>query len=136
MTERRWVVDTPVLVSRVLAPDGVAAQAVRKATDTGFLLMSEATLAELAQVLSRRKFDAYVPLEVRREFIRKLDGVSKLVTPGWRGTVCRDPNDDKFLHVAVNGQADAIVTGDADLLALHPFHGVDILTPADFLRRA
>lgn len=43
------------------------------------------------------------------------------------------PCDDKFLHVALNGEAEAVVTGDADLLALHPFHGVQILSPAAFL---
>ena len=46
---------------------------------------------------------------------------------------CRAPNDDMFLEVAVNGLADYLVTGDADLLALHPFRGVAVLTPADFL---
>ena len=48
---------------------------------------------------------------------------------------CRDPRDDKFLEVAVRGRADAIVTGDADLLALHPFRGIAILTPAKYLER-
>ena len=42
---------------------------------------------------------------------------------------CRDPKDDKFLEIAVNGGADVVVTGDPDLLVLHPFRGVAILTP-------
>jgi uncharacterized protein len=46
---------------------------------------------------------------------------------------CRDPRDDKFLHAALNGEAEAIVTGDQDLLVLDPFHGVRILSPAAFL---
>jgi putative PIN family toxin of toxin-antitoxin system len=46
---------------------------------------------------------------------------------------CRDPRDDKFLEVAVHGRADAIVTGDADLLALNPFRGIAILTPSGYL---
>jgi predicted nucleic acid-binding protein len=46
---------------------------------------------------------------------------------------CRDPRDDKFLEVAVHGQSDLIVTGDGDLLALHPFRGIDILAPAAYL---
>ena len=46
---------------------------------------------------------------------------------------CRDPKDDKFLEVAVHGSADVIVTGDSDLLDLHPFRGIAILTPADYL---
>jgi predicted nucleic acid-binding protein len=50
-----------------------------------------------------------------------------------RITACRDPDDDKFLELAVNGLATHLVTGDADLLALHPLRGVAILTPADFV---
>jgi predicted nucleic acid-binding protein len=46
---------------------------------------------------------------------------------------CRDPRDDKFLEVAVNGRADAIVTGDQDLLVLNPFQGIPILSPAGYL---
>jgi predicted nucleic acid-binding protein len=46
----------------------------------------------------------------------------------------RDPKDDKFLQVAVAGKADVIVSGDEDLLVLHPFSGIPILRPAAFLR--
>ena len=46
---------------------------------------------------------------------------------------CRDPKDDKFLEAAVHGNADALITGDADLLALHAFHEIPILTPDRFL---
>jgi putative PIN family toxin of toxin-antitoxin system len=46
---------------------------------------------------------------------------------------CRDSRDDKLSEVAVYGRAELIVTGDADLLELHPFHGVAILTPAAYL---
>lgn len=46
---------------------------------------------------------------------------------------CRDPTDDKFLELAVNGMADAIVTGENDLLALHPFRAIAVMTPAAFL---
>jgi predicted nucleic acid-binding protein len=48
---------------------------------------------------------------------------------------CRDGNDDKFLDVAVNGRADVLVSGDADLLLLHPFRGIGILTPTTCLKR-
>ena len=77
--------------------------------------------------------DPYVTRQEREDFIRKLGGVARLIDIRWQDAVCRDPRDDKFLHVAVNGEADVLITGDADLLVLHPFHGVRILTPADFL---
>ena len=47
---------------------------------------------------------------------------------------CRDPKDDQVLELAVNGRAGAIITGDTDLLALNPFRGIPIITPAEFLR--
>ncbi len=45
---------------------------------------------------------------------------------------CRDPKDDKFLELAIGGKAACIVSGDKDLLVLHPFRGIPILTPAGF----
>jgi len=53
-----------------------------------------------------------------------------------RIVACRDPKDDKFLELAVNGRADLIISGDVDLLALDPFRGVPIVTPAAFVRGA
>lgn len=47
--------------------------------------------------------------------------------------LCRDPRDDKFLALALAGKANFLLTGDADLLALHPFHDTAILTPANYL---
>ncbi len=46
---------------------------------------------------------------------------------------CRDPKDDRFLELAVNGNATAIVSSDSDLLVLNPFRGVAILTPQEFI---
>ena len=48
---------------------------------------------------------------------------------------CRDPTDDRVLDVAVNGGAACIVSGDDDLLVLHPFRGILILSPAAFVER-
>ena len=48
---------------------------------------------------------------------------------------CRDPADDKFLEVALNGKADLILTGDADLLTLHPWQGIAILPPVRYRKR-
>ena len=56
------------------------------------------------------------------------------VTPAERVTACRDPKDDKFLEIAVAGEADVIVSGDQDLLVLHPFAGIPIVPPNAFLR--
>lgn len=133
MAERRWVLDTNILVNRLLMPGGTAARAVDRALALGVPLVSDDTLDELAGVLARPRFDRYVSLADRQHFIALLGGVARRVAITHRVQACRHPRDDKFLHVALNGEAEAIVTGDADLLVLDPFHGVRILKPAAFL---
>ena len=49
--------------------------------------------------------------------------------------ICRDPKDNKFLELAVSGEADFIVSGDQDLLVLNPFRNIEIVTANDFLAR-
>ncbi|MFA7670369.1 MAG: putative toxin-antitoxin system toxin component, PIN family [Burkholderiaceae bacterium] len=134
-TDRKLVIDTNLWVSRLLLPDGAAARAVDHGLAWGLPLMSEETLAELSDVLSRRKFDKYVTREDRQKFLLLLGGVVRIVPINKRVAVCRDPKDDKFLDVALGGGAQVIVTGDQDLLELHPFHEIEILRPADFLSK-
>jgi len=129
-----WVLDTNILISRFLVPTGAAAKAVDRALSEGILLVSDATLGELVDVLARPKFDPYVTVADRANFIRLLGGVSRVVPIISQVQACRDTKDDKFLDVAINGAADALITGDRDLLALDPFHGVRIIHPAEFLQ--
>lgn len=128
-----WVLDTNVLISRLLVPKGVAGRAVDHALARGILLVSEETLGELVEVLGRPKFDLYVSQEDRRQFVELLGGVARMVPITRRLSACRDPKDDKFLDVVLKGEAKAIITGDRALLELDPFHGVRIVGPADFL---
>jgi putative PIN family toxin of toxin-antitoxin system len=132
-TNARIVVGTNTLVSRLLLANSVPAQAVRRAVNEAQLLVSDATMTELADVLARPKFDAYVSLEDRQQFIRLLGRIVEMVPIVHTVRACRDPRDDKFLELPVNGEADLIVTGDEDLLALHPFRGVPIITPAAYV---
>jgi uncharacterized protein len=59
---------------------------------------------------------------------------AELVRITERIAACRDPTDDKFLELAVNGHADQIISGDGDLLALNPFRGIPIAPPASFVQ--
>ena len=72
MSEQRFVIDNNILVSRLLVPSSIPAQAVMVAVEKGKLLISAETLGELSVVLSRKKFDKYVSLENRQEFIQRL----------------------------------------------------------------
>lgn len=134
-TERKLVIDTNLWISRLLMPGGTAANAVDHALAWGIPLVSEATLAELSNVLARPKFDRYVSRTNRQRFLQLLGGIVRIVTVTQQIAACRDPKDDKFLDVALSGGAQMLLTGDLDLLALHPFHGIHTLTPHDFLRQ-
>jgi uncharacterized protein len=132
----RLVVDTNVFVSAIVAPHSIPRQAVDRALDNGVLLFSAPTISELEEVLRRPKFDHYVSREERAIFLAQLGTAAEFVPIIQVVCECRDPKDDKFLEVALNGRADAIITGDADLLGMHPWRGVAILPPAGYLHSA
>jgi putative PIN family toxin of toxin-antitoxin system len=131
----RFVVDTNVFISAIVLPLSVPRRAVDKALDLGVLLFSEATMTELAEVLFRPKFDQYAGVEDRKLFVGRLRSIAESIPIIQLVRECRDPKDDKFLEVALNGRADLILTGDADLLAMHPWRDITILSPADYLER-
>ncbi len=129
----RCVFDTNVFVSALLLPDSKPRHALDRALREGRVLVSFATLAELHEVLSRKRFRRYVDEEDIRSFLAALIRVAEWVDVEARIRACRDPKDDKFLELAVSGEGTHIVTGDADLLALNPFQGIEILPPHRFL---
>jgi putative PIN family toxin of toxin-antitoxin system len=122
-------------VSRLILPKSLPAHAVRKAELEAMLLISDVTMYELADVLARPKFDRYISLEDRKSFLQRLGYIAEFVPIIQLVRECRDPKDNKFLEVALNGRADVIVTGDADLLARHPWRDVAVLSPAEYIKR-
>ena len=133
MSLDRLVVDTKVFVSAIVLPFSVPRKAVDQALDRGVLLFSDVTMSELAEVLFRPKFDDYVSREERTLFLGRLGSAAEFVPIVNLVRECRDLKDDKFLELALDGLADVIITGDGDLLAMHPWRGVKILSPADWL---
>jgi len=133
MNKLQFVIDTNVLVSSILIKKSSSDAALKKARSLGNLLFSEETFQELQTVLNRSKFDRYVSLQVRSEFIFRLRLASELVEILERVDLCRDEKDNKFLEVAINGRADYLITGDNDLLVLRPFQDVKIMTVNEFL---
>ncbi len=129
----RYVFDTNALVSALLFTQSKPGQALLLALDHGDILVSLASLQELQAVLNRPKFDRYVTREDRDLFLAALVRESVLVDITEQVRACRDPRDDYVLELAVSGRATCVVTGDADLLVLHPFRGIPILTPESFV---
>jgi uncharacterized protein len=133
MALRSFVLDSNVLISAAISAGGTARAAVDRVGEDGVLLFSPPTWAELVSRLKRDKFDRWVSPRRRLSFVAALLDFAEWTEISDAEMGCRDPADDKFLETAEIGEAAAIVTGDADLLSLHPWQGIPILTPAEFL---
>ena len=129
----RFVADTNLIISRLLLPDSKPAKAFTKAQKGGDMLVSDSTLSELAQVLARPKFDKYLSPVDRKRFFTLIAPLCIKTDIVQTITACRDPKDNKFLELALNGSADFILSGDKDLLVLHPFQGIPIYKPTEYL---
>lgn len=93
-------------------------------------------MAELAGVLARPRLTRFIDRELCDDVLSLLDIFGVFFAPSERVTDCRDSKDDKYLELALASGAGVIVSGDADLLALHPWRGVRILRPAEYLTEA
>ena len=135
MKSNRFVVDTNVIVSALMFPKSIPRQAFDRAKSQGILLTSAAIILELNEVLSRKRFERYFSTEERVQFLSKFLADAEIVEITETIQFCRDRKDDKFLELAVNGNADCIITGDQDLLVLHPFRNINIISPNELLQR-
>jgi uncharacterized protein len=127
----RIVVDTNIFVSAALKESSWPRVVVRWLDRFGGLLKSAATEYQVIEVLQRPYFTLKLLPSYLNE-VRRIFSKAELVTITERIAVCRDPTDDRFLELAVNGRTDVVVTGDLDLLVLHPFRDIPIITPAAF----
>ena len=131
----RFVLDTNLVISAALIELSLARSAFDLALAKGEILLSAPVQVELSEVFLRSKFDRYVSPLRRLEFLANLIAIATVVQVTESLRICRDPKDDKFLDLAVSGQADCIISGDKDLLVLHPFQAISILSPSDFIVR-
>ena len=129
----RLVFDTNAIISAALLKRSVSRRAFDKALNEGELLTSAETVDELHQVLGRADFVKYVTEDERMEFLAVLLREATVIEVTAYVGECRDPRDNKFLELAISGGAVCIVSGDQDLLVLHPFRSIPIVTPRGFL---
>lgn len=132
----RVVVDTNILIRALIMPHGTVGPVLLRLRQSEYtLLYAQSLLEELIDVLNRPR--------IRTKYNLTQDDIKAVVAlillrgeaiePKRTITICRDPKDNKFLEVAVAGKADVIVSGDEDLLVLHPFEDIPIVQPRIFL---
>jgi putative PIN family toxin of toxin-antitoxin system len=134
ITGNFFVFDTNVLISAIIDIESSSATALFSARKQGRLLISHEIAREYLSVFYRKKFDKWISFENRINFIENIIENSMLVDITRHVSVCRDAKDNMFLSLAVSAQANFIITGDKDLLTLHPFDEIPVLSPVDFLK--
>ena len=133
----RVVFDTNTVISALLFPKGRLAW-LRTVWRQGTVvpLVSKATAEEIVRVLDYPKFhlDAADQDELLGDFLPFAE-IIEADLPTGEVPICRDKHDQIFLELAAAGEADALVTGDTDLLVLGEQFPIPIMKPADFHRR-
>ncbi len=130
------VIDTNVFISSAILPLSASDQVIEWCLKNGRIYFSESTSLELSSRITRNKFDRYSPLEARQKYVQKILRSNQVCfcTPQETITSSADPDDNQFLEVAIECGADYLITGDKKhLLPLHPFRGIQIVQPHDFL---
>lgn len=122
------VLDSNLVVSAFLNPEGMASAALQVAVEHFDVAASSYTLAELADVLKRDKFNRYAS---KTERIAKLEAYAQTVLVfdvQLQVLDCKDPKDNKFLALCTTAGAKVLVTGDKkDLLVMHPYQNTAVL---------
>jgi uncharacterized protein len=133
MTRPRIILDTNILVSRAVYPSEMISTVVQLAFERCTPIVSQETFDELQRVLfrfiERKKFTTLEMDEVLATYL----AVGAWVNIITHIELCRDPDDDKFLSLAINGEANYVVTGDKDLLVLKKIGRTKIITPKGFI---
>jgi uncharacterized protein len=129
------VLDASTLVSAALKADSIPERALLRAVnEPNRLLLSREVEEEYREVLFRPKFDRYVSAERRQRILDIVVVAAERIESPAPVRECRDPKDDKYLALAAAGKADVIVSSDMhDLVSMHPWRGISILSPAAYL---
>ena len=134
-TRVRVVFDTNALISALIVPSSVPAKALDLAVEHFEIIVSKATWQELEQKIKKTSLERYFRnTQDRDAAVHAINRVVTHVAVRSVVTDCRDPKDNPFLELALDGKADAIISGDRDLLILNPWRDVCIQSPGDFYR--
>ncbi len=133
----RLLLDTNVLTSAALTPQGAPAQLIEAWLDGKLVLVSsEFQLTELARVLTYERIRSRLAPQEANVIVGRIRALADLVEPTESVTDSPDPDDNRILAAALAGAVDAIVSGDKPgMLALESVGGIPVLMPAEALRR-
>jgi len=127
------ILDTNIIISGILFKGDMLRRLVARAMNQYQLIFSNETWDELAEVIQRNQFEKNLALGLRLRALAELARYAEIAEVKTIVTDCRDPKDNKFLSLALDADVRVIVTGDSDLKELHPFKGIEIYAPVEFM---
>ena len=129
--KHRIIIDTNLWISFLLTRDFTKFDRIISSDQTT-LLISQELLNEIVEVAGRPKFRKYFDLSDLTDLLLNLERKAEWVQVSSQVTICRDNKDNFLLSLAVDGAATHVLTGDKDLLVLHPFGETQILTITNY----
>ena len=129
-----WFPKIATVVLALLLASATPSRVLDDAVEHSRIVVTDSTQRELVATMLSPKFDKHVPQSKRQALLLRLAPVIERVAVIQIVRICRDPHDDAVLEAALNGRAGALVTGDKDLLELNGLAGINIITPAAYLR--
>ena len=129
------VFDASSLVGALLKEGSAPERALLLARAKDRICLSDAVEKEIREVFARPKFARYLTPGRIERILDLLTAAAVVVEPKDAVTDCRDAKDNKYLELALSAQAEIIVASDSDLLALTPWRGISIMTPAEYVDR-
>lgn len=133
MNNNLFVLDTNVLISAFVFKSKNPGDALKRCFSSGKVVLSTEVAAEYRTRLLDKKFDPFISIESREKILTNFEGWCEWVEPAKVIHASCDVDDNKFLELAVSAKASCIIIGDKDLIVLHPFLNIPIITPRDFL---
>lgn len=123
----RLVVDTNIWVTYLFKANNLFISRMDRLLVAHTLLYSENTLQELIETLQKPKLLRFLDTQNNSAFIRLYRQTGEKIKVTSNVLECRDPKDNQFLALAMDGNADFLITGDKDLLTLGVFNRVPIV---------
>jgi uncharacterized protein len=129
----RIIIDTNLWISFLITKDFSKLDEIIFSRD-GILVFSQELLDEFLEVAKRPKFRRFFSPSDIEEILETIDEYADFVKVHAQIDICRDPKDNFLLSLAIDGNADFLLTGDKDLLELVKFGETAIITISAFLQ--
>ena len=132
LKKKKIVIDTNLLISYIIRGGNSPLSTVIK-NENHIILASSELIEEYVSVLMRPKFQKYFDTVNVADILNGFIKLLTLVHVDSTVKLCRDPNDDFIIQLAISSEADFLITGDNDILILESFGNCQFISLSEFI---